>query len=106
MHGGVKKVEKICAKVSSRLRCAWPDDRIVIAVRAAVSSSLSVFRIRRAFEGNSTGAPPRFMLYLNQPIHVDAGGLRGTFPFVASVRQAVLENMSLGLALSVIEVGR
>jgi hypothetical protein len=106
MHGGVKDVLGFCVEVSSRLRCASPGDLIVIGARAAVSDSLSLFGIRRALDGVSTGAFSRFMLYLNQPIHVDAGGLRGTFPFVASLRQAVLENMSLGLALSVIEVGR
>ncbi len=106
MHVGVKDVRENCAEGSTRPPCAWPGARIVVRVRAVVSNSLSVFVFGRGAAGNSAGASRRFMLYLNQLNQGDAGGLRGTFPFVARLRQAVLEHMSLGLALSLMEVGR
>lgn len=94
--------------VRALLRCATARvaDEAVDGLHGAVSFSLSVFGVRDGCARDSTGALSCFMFYFNQLIHGETGASDGVFSFVARVRQAVTENMSLGLTLSVNEVGR
>jgi len=94
--------------VRALLRCApaCVASEAVDGLHGAVSFSLSVFGVRDGCARDSAGALSCFMFYFNQLIHGETGALDGVFSFVARVRQAVTENMSLGLTLSVNEVGR
>jgi len=80
--------------------------KAVDGLNGDVSFSLSVFGVRDGCARDSAGALSCFMFYFNQLIHGETGAWDGVFSFVARFRQAVTENMSLGLTLSVNEVGR
>jgi hypothetical protein len=81
-------------------------DNVGRGARDAVSFSLSVFGSRDGRARDSAGAFSCFMFYFNQLIHGETGALDEGSSFVVGVRQAVTENMSLALTLSVNEVGR